>query len=33
VAALPTGTVFAVTVEPETGSDQPTTTPLFANAI
>ncbi|GGJ64312.1 anti-sigma factor domain-containing protein [Deinococcus aquiradiocola] len=33
VAALPAGTVFAVTVEPETGSDQPTTTPLFANAI
>lgn len=30
---LPTGTVFAVTVEPEGGSKQPTTTPLFAQPI
>ncbi|MGY2893043.1 anti-sigma factor [Deinococcus sp. UYEF24] len=33
LAEVPAGTVFAVTVEPEGGSPQPTTTPLFANAI
>ena len=32
-SALPAGTVFAVTVEPEGGSEQPTTTPLFAQPI
>ena len=30
---LPAGTVFAVTVEPEGGSGQPTTAPLFAQPI
>jgi anti-sigma-K factor RskA len=33
LAEVPAGTVFAVTVEPESGSPQPTTTPLFASAI
>ncbi|WP_407539118.1 anti-sigma factor [Deinococcus radiomollis] len=33
LAAVPAGTVFAVTVEPEGGSPQPTTAPLFASAI
>lgn len=33
LASLPAGTVFAVTVEPAGGSLQPTTTPLFAQAI
>jgi len=33
LASLPAGTVFAVTVEPAGGSPQPTTTPLFAQAI
>ena len=33
VAEVPAGTVFAVTVEPEGGSPQPTTPPLFASAI
>lgn len=32
-SALPAGTVFAVTVEPEGGSEQPTTTPLLAQPI
>ena len=33
VAKLPAGTVFAVTLEPEGGSPQPTTQPLFAQSI
>lgn len=33
LAEVPVGTVFAVTVEPEGGSPQPTTAPLFASAI
>ncbi|WP_424952116.1 anti-sigma factor domain-containing protein [Deinococcus sp.] len=33
LAELPSGTVFAVTVEPQGGSVQPTTTPLFAQPI
>ena len=33
VAHVPAGTVFAVTLEPEGGSPQPTSTPLFAHAI
>jgi anti-sigma-K factor RskA len=33
LADVPAGTVFAVTVEPEGGSPQPTTTPLFAQPI
>ncbi len=32
-AELPAGTVFAVTVEPEGGSPEPTTPPVFAQSI
>ncbi|ULH15735.1 anti-sigma factor [Deinococcus sp. KNUC1210] len=33
IAKLPVGTVFAVTLEPVGGSPQPTSSPLFAQAI